>query len=72
MSVCFLIFSGGPIDGPQFGVPPQPWDIPVIRPQDFKTDKKVISVPHTASVKVFLQCYRHRMLCIFLDVLCNI
>ena len=43
-----------PIDGPENGPAPLPWDIVVSPPEMFKDNKYYREVPHTASVKVTL------------------
>ena len=50
---------GLPIDGPQNGPAPQPWDIAVNPPAMFKNSSSRLEVPHTASVKVTLYCSNH-------------
>lgn len=49
-------FKGGVVDGPQNGVPPPPWAIPVFSSGLFKTEKKVIQVPHTSRVHRCWKC----------------
>ena len=46
------MFIGQPIDGPNNGPAPGPWDIQASPPQLFQNQKTEIEVPHTASVKV--------------------
>lgn len=49
-------FKGQPIDGPQNGPAPGPWDI-VSNPLDlFQDEIRKMEVPHTASVKPFHRC----------------
>jgi len=47
-----FVFSGGPVDGPQNGQPPAPWNIALYANEKFKDDVKRVAVPHTAYVKV--------------------
>ncbi|ELU17182.1 hypothetical protein CAPTEDRAFT_73168, partial [Capitella teleta] len=49
-------FRGQPVDGPQNGIPPAPWDIPAAPNQLFLNGKVAVEVPHTASVKVCHTC----------------
>lgn len=44
--------TGQPVDGPQFGVSPLPWDIPVPLPQRFSEKVEKVRVPHSSIVKV--------------------
>lgn len=48
----FCNFIGGPLDGPEFGPAPGPWDIPAECEKMFKDEKRDLEVPHTASAKV--------------------
>ncbi|CAC5366971.1 unnamed protein product [Mytilus coruscus] len=49
-------FKGQPIDGPQNGIPPGPWDI-ITNPCDLFSDEiRKMEVPHTASVKPCHRC----------------
>lgn len=48
MSLCI----GQPVDGPQNGPVPGPWDIPATFREVFKNETQNIEVPHTAYVKV--------------------
>ena len=45
-------FMGQPIDGPQNGIPPPPWQIPCVADQMFHDHTKLLEVPHTAVIKV--------------------
>uniref|UniRef100_A0A3B3ZAF8 Uncharacterized protein n=1 Tax=Periophthalmus magnuspinnatus TaxID=409849 RepID=A0A3B3ZAF8_9GOBI len=52
------------VDGPQFGVSPPPWDIPVSLPQRFSDMVVKVRVPHSSFVKVLLKkrctfCHGH-------------
>jgi len=49
-----LVVTGLPIDGPENGPAPLPWDIVISPPEMFKDNKCYREVPHTASVKVTL------------------
>ncbi|XP_022807961.1 protein SSUH2 homolog, partial [Stylophora pistillata] len=44
-------YWGQQIDGPQNGLAPPPWSIPVSPTQFFKPHEAYVEVPHTASVK---------------------
>lgn len=50
-------YKGQPIDGPECGPAPGPWDIQASAPSLFKSSKMDVEVPHTASVKPCHQCY---------------
>ncbi|XP_063436554.1 protein SSUH2 homolog isoform X1 [Mytilus trossulus] len=51
-----VAFKGQPIDGPQNGIPPGPWDI-ITNPCDIFSDEiRKMEVPHTASVKPCHRC----------------
>ncbi|XP_076469589.1 protein SSUH2 homolog isoform X2 [Babylonia areolata] len=50
-------YKGQPIDGPERGPAPGPWDIQASSPALFKASKMDVEVPHTASVKPCHQCY---------------
>lgn len=52
----FMPHSGGEIDGPRCGPAPRPWDIPSEPAEMFKSEMKVLQVPHTASVKTCHRC----------------
>ncbi|WAR26710.1 SSUH2-like protein [Mya arenaria] len=45
-------YTSQPIDGPQNGPAPGPWDIQAAPPSMFQNQQSHIEVPHTASVKV--------------------
>lgn len=51
---CPVVSSGQPVDGPQFGASPLPWDIPVSLPQRFTDRVEKVRVPHSSIVKVRL------------------
>ena len=40
-------YKGGPIDGPENGPVPQPWDIPIVASRLFADETKKVRVPHT-------------------------
>lgn len=42
------------VDGPQYGMCPAPWDIPVTLPQRYTDMVEKVRVPHTSFVKVQL------------------
>ena len=45
-------YKGGPVDGPENGPAPMPWEINCPPKSFFKDDKIKKEVPHTAKVKV--------------------
>lgn len=49
-------YTGQAVDSPVFGIPPQPWDIPIQIPAMFKDDEINMPVPHTSSLKACPQC----------------
>lgn len=49
-------YRGGPVDGPENGKPPAPWDIPVRVPGMFINRDHHEAVPHTESVKTCHEC----------------
>lgn len=52
------------MDSTQYGMPPQPWDIPVEYPPLFNEGEVKIPVPHTESVDQCEECYgRGRVKC---------
>lgn len=53
----FTPYLGGPLDGPEFGPAPGPWDIPAQCTKLFKDEKRDLEVPHTASAKPCHQCF---------------
>ncbi|XP_065910821.1 protein SSUH2 homolog [Dysidea avara] len=53
-------YNGLPIDGPENGPAPLPWDIVVSPPEMFKDNKYYREVPHTASVKTCHSCLGSR------------
>jgi hypothetical protein len=44
-----------PVDGPQNGPIPSPWDVVVLPANEFKKDKKTVAVPHSEHVQ---QCHK--------------
>jgi hypothetical protein len=55
-SWAFIPHGGGEIDGPRSGPAPRPWDI-IVEPTDFfRSEVKVLQVPHTSSVKTCHRC----------------
>ena len=51
--------GGMSVDTAANGPPPSPWEVPVQPKEPFKDEKKVVEVPHTASVQVCRkECYR--------------
>ncbi|KAJ0068281.1 hypothetical protein NL108_004636, partial [Boleophthalmus pectinirostris] len=53
----FEAYSGQPVDGPQYGVSPPPWDIPVALPQRFTDLVAKVRVPHSSFVKTCHTCH---------------
>lgn len=47
-----MLSQGQPVDGPHFGISPQPWDIQVMLPQRFEDRVEKVRVPHSSIVKV--------------------
>ena len=47
-------YRGGPVDGPQNGMPPPPCSVPCVADGMFRTYMKILEVPHTSSVQVNL------------------
>lgn len=50
-----LFWLGQPVDGPQNGPAPGPWDIAATFREVFKNETQHHEVPHTAYVKVCLR-----------------
>uniref|UniRef100_A0A3Q4GMF0 Protein SSUH2 homolog n=1 Tax=Neolamprologus brichardi TaxID=32507 RepID=A0A3Q4GMF0_NEOBR len=50
----FEPYNGQTVDGPQYGMSPAPWDIPVSLPQRYADKVEKIRVPHASFVKVQL------------------
>ncbi|KAI1900008.1 hypothetical protein AGOR_G00067790 [Albula goreensis] len=49
-------FTGQFVDGPQYGMSPPPWDVPVEVPPLFTDVSMNVHVPHSSFVKVCHQC----------------
>ncbi|XP_044156686.1 protein SSUH2 homolog isoform X1 [Bufo gargarizans] len=49
-------YNGQSVDSPVFGIPPQPWDVPIQIPAMFKDEIMKMPVPHTSSLKACPQC----------------
>lgn len=49
-------YRGGPVDGPQNGIPPPPWAIPTPPNQMFHTHKIKKEVPHTSVIQPCTGC----------------
>ncbi|XP_071397983.1 protein SSUH2 homolog [Centroberyx affinis] len=52
----FESFNGQPVDGPQYGASPPPWDVPVWKPQIFTDRVEKVRVPHSSFVKPCHKC----------------
>uniref|UniRef100_I3KQH8 Protein SSUH2 homolog n=1 Tax=Oreochromis niloticus TaxID=8128 RepID=I3KQH8_ORENI len=52
----FEPYNGQTVDGPQYGMSPAPWDIPVSLPQRYTDKVEKIRVPHSSFVKVCHKC----------------
>ena len=48
----FKPWRGEQVDGPEFGIPPGPWQIHVPPQQDFLDHKQIMPVPHTSYLRV--------------------
>ncbi|XP_064607089.1 protein SSUH2 homolog [Liolophura sinensis] len=55
----FRPYQGGFVDGPEYGIPPLPWQIPCTFDQMFHDHTKKIEVPHTAVLKRCHGCHGH-------------
>ncbi|VDH96103.1 Hypothetical predicted protein [Mytilus galloprovincialis] len=53
----FVPYTGGPLDGPENGPAPGPWDIPAQCKKLFKDEKRESEVPHTATTKPCHNCF---------------
>ncbi|KAM7006339.1 protein SSUH2 homolog isoform 2-T2 [Tautogolabrus adspersus] len=53
----FEPYNGQPVDGPQYGVSPAPWDIPVVLPERFTDRVEQFRVPHSSFIKVCHKCH---------------
>ncbi|XP_051249094.1 protein SSUH2 homolog isoform X2 [Dicentrarchus labrax] len=52
----FEAYNGQPVDGPQYGISPPPWDIPLTLPQRYTNKVEKVRVPHSSFVKVCHKC----------------
>ncbi|XP_059186096.1 protein SSUH2 homolog isoform X1 [Centropristis striata] len=52
----FESYNGQPVDGPQFGMSPPPWDIPMSLPQRYTDSVQKVRVPHSSFVKPCHKC----------------
>lgn len=65
MFCCFLSEAGQPVDGPQYGPPPAPWDILCNPTAMFCDEKRLVEVPHTSEVvvsNVVIVVHLHRIM----------
>ncbi|XP_022597793.1 protein SSUH2 homolog [Seriola dumerili] len=53
----FEPYNGQVVDGPQYGMSPPPWDVPVTLPQRYTDVVEKIRVPHTSFVKTCHTCH---------------
>ncbi|XP_062272341.1 protein SSUH2 homolog [Scomber scombrus] len=49
-------YSGQPVDGPQYGMSPPPWDVPVVLPPRYTDVVERVRVPHSSFVKLCHKC----------------
>uniref|UniRef100_A0A8C9X9E1 Ssu-2 homolog n=1 Tax=Sander lucioperca TaxID=283035 RepID=A0A8C9X9E1_SANLU len=52
----FESYNGQVVDGPQFGMSPPPWDIPVTLPARYTDKVEKVRVPHSSFVKPCHKC----------------
>ncbi|XP_040889873.1 protein SSUH2 homolog isoform X1 [Toxotes jaculatrix] len=52
----FEAYNGQMVDGPQYGMCPPPWDIPVTSPQRYTDMVEKVRVPHSSFVKLCHTC----------------
>ncbi|TDH13473.1 hypothetical protein EPR50_G00033320 [Perca flavescens] len=52
----FESYNGQVVDGPQFGMSPPPWDIPVTPPARYTDKVEKVRVPHSSFVKLCHKC----------------
>nr|XP_019961860.1 PREDICTED: protein SSUH2 homolog isoform X2 [Paralichthys olivaceus] len=52
----FEPYNGQMVDGPQYGMCPQPWDVPVTLPQRYTDMVEKVRVPHTSFIKLCHKC----------------
>ncbi|XP_042185722.1 protein SSUH2 homolog isoform X2 [Oncorhynchus tshawytscha] len=50
-------FTGQVVDGPQYGMSPPPWDVPVQQPQRYIDVILKVRVPHSSFVKTCHRCH---------------
>lgn len=50
-------YSGGPVDGPEYGPAPGPWDMQIQADMMFADHVKTVEVPHTAFVQSCYNCH---------------
>lgn len=53
----FEPYNGQPVDGPQYGMSPPPWEIPMVLPERFSDRVEKIRVPHSSFIKVCHKCH---------------
>ncbi|XP_071350637.1 protein SSUH2 homolog [Trachinotus anak] len=53
----FESYNGQMVDGPENGMSPPPWDIPVALPQRYTNMVQKVRVPHTSFVKLCHTCH---------------
>ncbi|XP_026161664.1 protein SSUH2 homolog isoform X1 [Mastacembelus armatus] len=53
----FEPYSGQVVDGPQCGMSPPPWDVPVSQPPIYTEMVEKVRVPHSSIVKVCHKCH---------------
>ena len=46
-----------PVDGPQNGPIPSPWDVIILPSNEFQTEKKKVKVPHSEHIQQCHKCY---------------
>ncbi|XP_075951959.1 protein SSUH2 homolog isoform X3 [Anarhichas minor] len=52
----FEPYNGQAVDGPQYGMSPPPWDIPMVLPQRYSDRVEKVLVPHSSIVKLCHKC----------------
>ncbi|XP_029358142.1 protein SSUH2 homolog [Echeneis naucrates] len=53
----FEPYNGQAVDGPEYGTPPPPWDVPVTLPDIYTDVVMKVRVPHTSFIKVCHTCH---------------
>ncbi|KAM6981347.1 protein SSUH2 homolog [Aplochiton taeniatus] len=53
----FEPYNGQVVDGPQYGMSPPPWDIPMTTPQRYMDIVQKVRVPHSSFVKACHTCH---------------